>query len=596
MATYNSPGVYISTAPGNIRPTALAPFKFAYIIGHSKIGPKNEPTQVQNLQDFVNQFGTGSLSLPSVRLYFANNPSGIVFFDNVAIAPTRTVKFAALSQGSYVVTVDTTPLTLTVPAAGFSPAEAATAFKALVDNSLVLSPVVSATIAAGTPTEVILKPVITTNSLLVAPPANALYLTQLTAAQVTAQIDNPVASTAYTLSVRGVEVTVTADVDPTDTELRDALVAAINGDPTLATQVSAAAVSTNQLTITQLSTDYPLNSTYVVSAVSVVDTTPTYPTITDFSYTLSAIDPEAMPGFVLAPEFFQSANSASLRESYAVALEGFASNPAHNWLALIDCGSTTQVNTFQKAILEANELTSPQGHAAYYYPYFVDIYDVVVPPSAAVASVAVRKYQIGGFAQPPAGVQAPVKGVKDITVRTTFQQQEVAALAKVNFLRVIPQNGICIFDDLTLSADPLFSSISTRVILNILVYTLRKQLLPYLFQSIDGTGQYFSALETTATHTLEQMRLAGLLYGATSSSAYRVVVNKTNVANLEAGIVDMQLYVVPAPRARQITISVIRTAIDQIPNLTFGINEPLLPADGESGIPTPEQGTPGQNG
>lgn len=596
---YNSPGVYISTSGGNVRTAALFPFKFAYMVGYSSTGARNRPTLVRSVQDFVNQFGTSSKSIPSVRLYYANNPNGILQFINTAIAKEFTLHFGLtpetnLSVGTKTVSINGRNLNLDVIGGQTSPASNATAFKALLDNDLVLSNTLVSEIDSENPERLIIRQVDPAHAMSVVDLPSLLTVATVSPASITINVGTPSTGQQAHLNVLGELVSVTADADPVAVDVRDALMDEINSNPALdGAVVAVEGLNDNQLVINSVDSQISVSGVYVVKEITAFETTPDSPRISDLDYALSVLDPEVPPGFLMAPEYFLNAQySAEDRQSIATILEGFASDEKRNWLALIDCGPKAQVPTYVHAMAEAAQLTSPQGHSAYYYPYFVDVHNVEVPPSAAVASVAVRKYRLGGFAQPPAGIQTPVLGVRNISIPTHFQEQEIASLQKVNFLRVIPNNGICIFDDLTLSSDPLFSAINTRVILNILLHTLKGQFMPFLFQSIDGTGQYFSALETTATHTLELMRSQGLLYGATPADAYRVQVNRTSAVLLEAGIVDMRIYVVPAPRARQIMINVIRSGIGQIPSLSFQLAD--INANAPA-IPLPQPGTPGEN-
>ena len=596
MSLYNSPGIYVSTSAGDVRPVALQPFKFAYLVGYSVTGVRNIPTLVTSLQDFVNNFGASSASIPSVRLYFQNNPTGIMLFINTAISAQTTFEMGLTSStdltvGVKTVTINGQPISITIGGAGQTPTASAVALKTAIEANTLLAPSVSVTTATN---EVVVRQINPAQTLTISDLPSLLSLSNVSASSVIVDIGQPVANAVSNIKILGELVSVDAGATPTVSSVRTALITEINDDAGLVDKVIATeGVEANQVLITSLESEFTLGTTAVIKEISAFVTTPNYPRVVDIGYSLDNLDPELIPGFIFAPEFFQyNEFTGSQRQSIAVLMDGFASGDTRNWFSIIDCGNKTQVPTYVHAMAEADLLVSAQGHSAYYYPYFVDVYDVEVPPSAGVASIAVRKYTQGGFSQPPAGVQNPVKGVKGLAIPTSFQEQEIASTKQVNFLRVIPNNGVCIFDDLTLSNDVLFSAINTRIILNILVHTLKGQFLQFLFQSIDGTGQYFSSLQATATHTLEAMRTAGLLYGSSSNAAYKIDINRSSVSNLEAGIVDMKIYVVPSPRARQILINVIRTAIGSIPSIALQLGDPNA-AQTSAAVPTPQVGSPG---
>lgn len=92
-------------------------------------------------------------------------------------------------------------------------------------------------------------------------------LTQLGAARAdydgTAQVNTvavvstPTANVGYSVNVNGQTVAVTADGTPSQTELKDAFVAAINAVPSLAASVSASSASASTFTVTSVTAGKP---------------------------------------------------------------------------------------------------------------------------------------------------------------------------------------------------------------------------------------------------------------------------------------------------------------------------------------------------
>jgi phage tail sheath protein FI len=91
ITQFLSPGVYILEDTDGYIPVEIATFSNVYMVGTSASGAVNTPTQVVSPEDFTNQFGA-SKSLPYVKMYFSNDPNGILSFVRVnANAPATEV-------------------------------------------------------------------------------------------------------------------------------------------------------------------------------------------------------------------------------------------------------------------------------------------------------------------------------------------------------------------------------------------------------------------------------------------------------------------------------------------------------------------------
>jgi uncharacterized protein len=93
-----APGVYVTENVAGVIPAALARFNCCYMIGTGTTGLTNTPVQVISEADFTTQFGV-SPSVTSVRLFFRNYPTGILWF--VRSAGSAVANFITAIQTSF---------------------------------------------------------------------------------------------------------------------------------------------------------------------------------------------------------------------------------------------------------------------------------------------------------------------------------------------------------------------------------------------------------------------------------------------------------------------------------------------------------------
>ena len=288
-------------------------------------------------------------------------------------------------------------------------------------------------------------------------------------------------------------------------------------------------------------------------------------TATDYIDAIQDAYSEEMPaGFIICPEAFQTLTAQGDRTSVAVAMENKAAEL--NWFAIVDSGPPATIDTVEEARTEALLYTTPQGHLAYYFPYLRDLNDNLVPPSAAVSAIAIRRYQVEGFNQPPAGTRFAVRGVKDVTVRVTQAQQAVLNPLGINVIRNLFNQGVVVWGARTRSADPFWRFMHTRIIVNVVALTLKTAFDSLIFSVVDGKGVLYTRIRGTAEQFLYGLWDGGALAGATPSEGFAVVCDDSvNLpAELEQGIVRLQIYVAPVAVAERILVEVTRTAIGQV--------------------------------
>ncbi|HEY9835420.1 MAG TPA: hypothetical protein V6D27_00770 [Vampirovibrionales bacterium] len=306
----------------------------------------------------------------------------------------------------------------------------------------------------------------------------------------------------------------------------------------------------------------------VTVATSFVTATALHPTRDDFLWAMQeAFDPdEHRQGFLIAPEAFKYFETQADRVAMGQAMHSHCSSEGYDWMPLVDCGPPSQVPDPTAALAEGRLYSAPFGHLAYYFPYLIDLNEDEIPPSPAVAAIALRRYRSQGFPQPPAGTQFPIEGVIGVKCRVKREQQSILNPEGINVVRAIPNNGIVVYGARTRSNSPFYRFVNTRIILSVLIGTLRDAFHSEVFTANDGQGILFSRLRETAQAICYRLYAGGALYGATPEDAYYILVDSTNNPNLdlEAGVARMDIYVVPAPTTERILISVNRTAIGGI--------------------------------
>lgn len=312
-----------------------------------------------------------------------------------------------------------------------------------------------------------------------------------------------------------------------------------------------------------------------VTAEYITDTA-LHPSRDDFLWTINeAFDPdEHAQGFIFAPEAFKYLEDQTDRTAVGQALHDLAASEGFDWVALVDAGAPAQISLSSQAETEGQTYSAPFGHLAYYYPYLVDINSDELPPSAAIAAIGLRRFAEQGFRQPPAGAKYPVRGVLDVKYRVKKAQQAVLNPLGINVIRYLPNTGVVIYGARTRSTNPFYRFVNTRIILSVLIGTLRTAFDTDVFTAIDGQGILFSRLKETAKAICYRLYVGGALFGAVPEEAFFVKVDRENNPDLdlEAGIVRMDIYVVPSPTMERLFISVNRTAIGQLEFAVRGVN------------------------
>ena len=263
------------------------------------------------------------------------------------------------------------------------------------------------------------------------------------------------------------------------------------------------------------------------------------------------------------------------------ALRG-VNNNGNPQVVVVEKGMDDHSNLFA----ESQKYSTTQGFLAYYAPYLLNDGGVYVPPTGFVTGFAMKRYrdEIAGFRLPPAGAKYAVAGARGVQVEITTGMQDVSNPYGLNALRQLPgysetdpdtgitYGPIFIWGSRTRvnpanAEQALYKFVNTRVILNVIYGTLENALDNQIFNIIDGRAVTFNQIRTLVSNTLySNFYVPGALFGAGAADAFDVVVDDRNnpAANLDNGLVNVQIFVVPVPTLERIEIDLLRVSIGGI--------------------------------
>jgi hypothetical protein len=211
---------------------------------------------------------------------------------------------------------------------------------------------------------------------------------------------------------------------------------------------------------------------------------------------------------------------------------------------------------------------------------------VIIAPSPYVAGLAIRRYrdEAGGFRLPPAGAKYSLAGARGVQISITTAQQEISNRIGLNALRQLP--GYSTTDPLTgevfgpvfvwgsrtrvnraNATQALYQFVNTRVILNVIYGSLRNALDGQIFSVVDGQSVTFNQIRTLISNVLySNFYVTGALYGETPADAFQVIVDErvNSPTQLEQGVVNAKVFVVPVPTLERIEIDLVRVNIGAV--------------------------------
>lgn len=583
MATLNAslltaPGVYIQETQAGLIPAGLATYNRIYLLGTGSQGPYNTPTQVISTDDFENQFGA-TPSVDSLRVIFANYRNAVVFFSRVGAPGVVEFLIGTPAAGAYTIELtsgsDNATATFTATS-GQSASDVATGLA----NAINLDPTLSGFVSATAGTDKVIVESLEINGTFTVDAATAPGGSSNTASYWQYNITGATpAAGAWTATINGTTVTYTATGSPTLTSIIKGLSDAIAANSTLASVVDVDSVTTTGFVLATKTADTLLRVTTTAPSGSTLNATPSTlrPVFGQYLESIEkSFDPDIhSQGIMIAPDAFESLEDQHERVAVGMAMEAKCSAEGFAWNCFVDCGSPSVITNVAQADAESALYTSAQGHLAFYSNYMVDLEGRQVPPSAAVASIFLARASAEGFQQPAAGGKYPIKGISRLVWQLTKSQQAVSNPLGNNLLRYLPNQGNLVYGSRTRSNSPFYRFVNTRIILNVLIGTLREAFDELVFSAVDGQGVLFARIRETAEAICYRLYEGGALFGATPEEAFFCQCDANNNPNLdlEDGIVRLDAYVAPVPTMERLLINVVRTAIGQVQVVAQQVNQ-----------------------
>lgn len=303
---------------------------------------------------------------------------------------------------------------------------------------------------------------------------------------------------------------------------------------------------------------------YAVGCVHFNDTTPVETTIPGGGIKVS------FSSFVEPPASLWNFKAVTSPELIDEAQRGVNSINGSVQARIVDYG----IDSHYKLFNDSQLYRSSRGFLAYYGPYIKNEGGYWVSPTPYVAGLAMRRYRAEGYQFPPAGTKYQLRGALDCQIRISSAEQNVSNPYGLNTLRQLsgyPKNSVFVWGARTRvnpnsPEESLYKFVNTRVILNVIYGSLSRSFDSDIFSVVDGKDLLFTKIRSSAQNTLYIMYQAGALFGRRPEDAYEVVCNRKNnpAGLLEAGIVNLSVFVVPSPTMERIQVDLVRVQVDGV--------------------------------
>lgn len=182
-----------------------------------------------------------------------------------------------------------------------------------------------------------------------------------------------------------------------------------------------------------------------------------------------------------------------------------------------------------------------------------------VPPGGAILGIWAQNDHQYNVAQTPAGVQSNVQAV---ALEAYFTPTDLANLesAQINPVKIIPNNGFCVFGGLTTAAGYPSKYININRALMKIQHDLQFLTSFAVFRNNDSV--LWSEVATTITNYLTTEMQDGLLAGKTPASSFKVICDDTvnTPATVAAGMVNATVAVALAAPAEFVIINLTQMA------------------------------------
>jgi hypothetical protein len=297
---------------------------------------------------------------------------------------------------------------------------------------------------------------------------------------------------------------------------------------------------------------------------------------------LLASDENLPLGFILLPEVGELADINSIQNIYNKARD---IAEITDFVALLDFPNiklptlgNNSYNTFTNYLTEiANNGIGYDGlgHTALFAPYLVDLEDNTVSPSAAVAGIAMARYAKEGLQQPPAGVKYALRGVKGVNYKFTQVHQTALNPQGLNLIRILHGYGPVVWGSRSLSKNPYYKFINTRIIFSVLNRTLAGAFDGDIFSAIDGQNILMGRIAETARQICHRLWQAGAFFGNTPQEAFLCVCDLTNntALDLEDGNLRLDVFAAPVPTLEKLLVYSTRVPLGYLAALSATTQE-----------------------
>lgn len=232
------------------------------------------------------------------------------------------------------------------------------------------------------------------------------------------------------------------------------------------------------------------------------------------------------------------------------------------------------VDNVNRLYADSQRYFNPMGFIAFYGPYVLNASGQFIPPSPYVAGIALRRYRAEGYQFPPAGVKYQLADAVGSQIAVNSSQQNLLNPDGCNVLRSLPgypDTAVFVWGGRTRiqpsdAQQRLYQFVNTRVIMNVVYGSLRNAFDSQIFSVIDGFGVVYNQIISVGNSILNQLYTRGALFGRRPSDAFQVICDEriNGPENLENGVVNVKVFVVPVPTLERIQIDLIRVAIGQM--------------------------------
>ncbi len=181
-----------------------------------------------------------------------------------------------------------------------------------------------------------------------------------------------------------------------------------------------------------------------------------------------------------------------------------------------------------------------------------------VPPTGHVMGVFSRIERTRGVWKAPAGDEAQLRGVVDVTVRfSDVDHTELVKEGAINGIRPVPRAGIVIDASRTLSTDPRWLYVNVRLLFNFVKSSLRDGL-RWVRQEPNRDQLWNLVKYGSVTPFLQQLWKQGAFGTGKPSDVFTIICDASNnpPAQVQLGVLNVEIYFYPTVPAETIVVMV----------------------------------------